>query len=201
MEVAVIATWVVMLIASIFNTTPMPATTVVLADNGKEYNVIVIQTEGGSTTIDKAGQYVSLTSKDDAPSKVQTMSQEDIDKKFKTVEKATPLKPVHVNLYFKYNSNDLTEESKNKLPEILKLIQDRMPCDVNIIGHTDTKGKSFYNAKLALKRAEYVKSWVLSSSVDLNNLEAESYGENDLLIETKDNVSEAKNRRVEIFIK
>jgi len=198
MEVAVIATWVIMLIASVFNT---PTTTIVLVENGKKHNAIVVQTDAGSTTIDKAGQYVSLTSKKDAPSSVQTMSKESIEKKFKVVQKAAPLKPVHVNLYFQNDSNDLTEESAGKLSEILKLIKDRMPCDVNIIGHTDTKGKASYNAKLALERAKYVKQWVLSSNVDLNNLKVKSYGESDLLVETEDNVSEAKNRRVEIFIK
>ena len=199
MEVAVIATWVVMLVASIFNTNP--TTTVVLAENGKDHNAIVVQTDAGTTTIDKPGQYVNLTSKIVAPSEVKTMSQEIIEKKFEKVEKAAPLKPVNINLYFKNNSNDLTEKSASKLPEILKMIQERMPCDVNIIGHTDTKGKASYNEKLALERAEYVKKWVLSSNVDLNNLKAKSYGESDLLVPTKDNVSEARNRNVEVFIK
>jgi outer membrane protein OmpA-like peptidoglycan-associated protein len=198
MEVAVIATWVIMLIASVFNT---PTTTIVLAENDKEHNAIVIQTDAGSTLIDKPGQYVSLTSKNDAPSSIKTMTKENIDKKFKAVQKAAPLKPVYVNLYFKSNSNGLTEESARKLPKILKMIQDRTPCDVSIIGHTDTKGQASYNEKLALERAKYIKKWVLSSNVELNNLKAKSYGESDLLVETKDNVSEPKNRRVEIFIK
>lgn len=198
MEVAVIATWMIMLIASVFNA---PITTVVLAENGKKHNAIVIQTDVGSTVIDKPGQYVNLTSKNNAPSSVQTMTKETMDKKFNAVQKAAPLKPVHVNLYFKNDSNDLTDESADKLTNILKMIKDRMPCDVNIIGHTDTMGQASYNEKLALERAIYVKKWVLSSNVDLNNLEVKSYGESDLLVETKDNISEAKNRRVEIFIK
>jgi len=199
MEVAVIATWVVMLVASIFNANP--TTTIVLAENGKKHNAIVVQTDAGSTIIDKPGQYVKITSKEKAPSKIQTMSKENIEKKFNKVAKVAPLKPVQVILYFQNNSNNLTNESKNKLPEILKLIKERMPCDVNVIGHTDTKGRASYNEKLALVRAKYVKKWILSSNVDLNNLNAKSYGESDLLVKTKDNVSEAKNRRVEIYIK
>ncbi len=199
MEVAVIATWVIMFVASLMNT--QTTTTIVLADSGDKQNAIVVQTEAGSTTIYKAGQYVSLTSKREAPSKIKTMSQEEIDKKFKSAIEAMPLEPIHVNLYFKNNSNELTDASKEKLPYILIQIKKRMPCDVNIIGHTDTKGSSQYNTKLALERAKYVKSWVLSSNVDLTNLKVKSYGESDLLVPTKDNVAEAKNRRVEIFIK
>lgn len=199
MEVAVIATWVVMFIASVFNTNP--TTTIVLADNHKNHNAIVIQTDAGSAVIDKPGQYVNLSSKNQAPSQIKTMSQNDINKKFKVVQQATPLNPVNINLYFKYNSNDLTKESKSKLPQILDLIRARIPCAVNIIGHTDTKGKASYNEKLAYKRAQYVKDWILSSDVELDNLEVKSYGESDLLVQTADNVAEPKNRRVEIFIK
>jgi len=197
-EAAVITTWIIMLIASILNT---PATTILLGENGKKHNAIVVQTDAGSIVIDKPWQYVSLASKKDAPSVVKTMSKENIAKNFQTLQKAAPLKPIHVNLYFQYNSNDLTKESESKLPEILQIIQDRSPCDVSIIGHTDTKGKASYNEKLALKRAKNIKQWILSSDVNLINLETKSYGESDLLVKTKDNVSEPKNRRVEIFIK
>lgn len=200
MEVVVIATWAIMFIASIVNS-GTATTTVVLADNGKEQNAIVIQTDVGETTIDKVGQYVNLSSKNEAPSEIKTMSQKEIDKKFKSAIEATPLKPININLYFKNNSNELTEVSKEKLPYILAQIQQRIPCDVNIIGHTDTKGKASYNEVLALERAKYVKTWLLSSNVDLNNLKTKSYGESDLLVPTQDNVVEAKNRRVEIFIK
>lgn len=95
----------------------------------------------------------------------------------------------------------MTKKSAGKLSEILQMIKDRMPCDISIIGHTDTKGRALYNEKLGLKRAKYIKNWILSSNPNLNNLKAESYGESDLLVQTKDNVSEPKNRRVEIFIK
>ncbi len=200
MEIAVIATWVVMFIASIMNT-GTTGTTIVLVDNGKEQNSIVVQTDVGVKTISMAGEYVSLSAKDEAPSKIKVMSKEEINTKFKSAIEATPLKPININLYFKNNSNELTEESQKKLPYILAQIKKRMPCDVNIIGHTDTKGKASYNEKLALKRAEYVKNWVLSFEVDLNNLQTKSYGESDLLVPTEDNVAEAKNRRVEIFIK
>jgi len=199
MELVVIATWVVMFVASIMNTGT--TTTIVLADNDGKQNAIVIQTDAGSTTIDKAGQYVSLTSKNSAPSEIKTMSQEEIDKKFKSAIDAIPLEPVHVNLYFENNYKVLTSTSKEKLPYILIQIKQRIPADISIIGHTDTKGASSSNHKLGLERAEYVKEWLLSSDVDLHDLKVKSYGESDLLIETKDNVSEAKNRRVEIFIK
>ncbi len=199
MEVAVVGTWIVMLIASLLNSEPK--TIVVLVNSSEARSAIVVETKGGSVVIDKAGNYVNLTSKNDAPSEVRTMSKDEIKNRFQSVIEATPLPPVDINLYFKANSNELTDESKLKLPYILEMIQKRVPCDVSIIGHTDTKGSSEANEKLALKRAKHVKGWILSSNIDWDNLEVKSYGESDPLIKTKDNVSEPKNRRVEIFIK
>ncbi len=199
MEVAVIGTWIVMLIASLMSSEPK--TTVVLVDNGKDKNAVVVQTKAGLTVIDKPGSYVELVSVNKAPSKMKVMSKKAIESKFKEVIKVAVLPPVNVNLYFKNYSNELTQDSKSKLPEILQLISSRSPCEVNIIGHTDTKGSKAYNEKLALKRAEFVKNWILSSGVEIKNLKVKSFGESDLLVKTPDNVSEPKNRRVEIFIK
>ena len=202
MEVVVILTWIGMLVSSIMNTPePMPTSTIVLVDNGFEKNAIIVETKVGSVLIDKTGGYVNLTSKDEKPSEVKIMSQEQINQKFKNVIDSAPLKPIKILLYFKSNSNELTDESKRKLPEIFKNIKDRAPADVSVIGHTDTKGSQKINNKLSLKRAKSITKWILEQNIDVPKLKSEGYGENDLLIKTADNVSEAKNRRVEIFIK
>jgi outer membrane protein OmpA-like peptidoglycan-associated protein len=198
MEVAVIVTWIGMFLASFFNA---PTTTVVLVDNGSAQNAIVVETNAGSVIVDKPGGYVNISSKDEKPSEVKIMSQKEIDTKFKSAIVSTPLKPIQVLLYFKSGSNELTDASKEKLPQILKDIQERMPCDVNVIGHADTMGSKDYNVKLSLERANSVKDWIISQSVDLLNMKVESYGESDLLIQTGENVSEEKNRRVELLIR
>ncbi len=199
MEVAVIITWLGMLIASVLNN-PV-TTTVVLVDNGKNHNAIVVKTEKGSVVIDKPNHYVELISRDAPPGTIKVMPKDEIDKRFDSVIKAIPPKPISVLLYFKNNSNELTDESKAKLPEILSYIKERVPCDITVIGHADTKGSEEYNIKISLKRAQMVKKWILSQNVKLNSLSVESYGESDLLVKTADNVSEAKNRRVELLVK
>ncbi len=199
MEAVVILTWLGMFLASI--THHSPASTVVLLDNNKTHNAIIVKTDAGSTIIDKPGEYVTLVSKKEPPSKKKTMDKAIIEKKFKSVITALPPTPVHVLLYFENNSNKLTEASLNKLPQILKYIQKRSPCDINIIGHTDTKGSQKYNVKLAMKRAQMIKKWIASQGVKTNNIKVQSYGEADPLVKTGDNVSEPLNRRVELLIK
>ena len=199
MEVAVILTWVGMLVASLMQNPTH--TTVVLVDNNKSHNAIVVQTKAGSVVIDKPNSYVNLTSSKQKPSSIKQMSKSEIKKRFKSAIKALPPKPMHVYLYFKNGTSSLTDESLSKLPYIYKLIKERTPCDVSIIGHTDTKGSQETNLKLSLKRAKEIKKWILSKNADLSNLKVEGYGERDLLVPTKDGVSESKNRTVELFIR
>ena len=199
MEAVAILTWMGILFASLSHHSSN--TTVVLLDNNKTHNAIVVKTDAGSTVIDKPLEYVTLTSKKVPPSKKKIMDKKTLEKKFKSVIAALPPKPIHILLYFKQDSNQLTTESINKLPQILKYIKDRTPCDINIIGHTDTKGSRKHNIKLGMKRAQMVKKWIISQNADINDIKAQSYGEADPLIKTGDNVSEPLNRRVELLIK
>ncbi len=199
MGTAVIITWIGMLIASILHN-PVK-TTIVLVDNNKSHNAIVVETKVGTTIIDKPGYYVNLTSKNSKPSSIKKMSKNEINKIFHNAIKALPLKPVHIYLYFKKGTDSLTAKSIRELLDVYKLIKQRAPCDINIIGHTDTVGTQKDNLKLSLKRAENIKKLILSKKPKINNLKVESYGENDLIVQTADNVSEPKNRSVEIFIR
>lgn len=198
MEVAVVITWIVMFVASVLNT---PETTVILADNNKTQNAIIVQTEAGSVVIDKPKTSVTLTSSNKKPSNIKAVTQEELNTKFKSVIANTPAKPISFLLYFQTDSTELTQESKDILPLILDEIQKRMPCDINVIGHTDTQGSQKYNVKLALQRAQSIKEWLEVQTDEKPHFKVESYGESDLLVKTDDNVAEEKNRRVELLIR
>ncbi len=174
------------------------SSTVILAKNGKKSSVI-INTKKSKTVIDKPNTYVQLTEKSE--SKIKQISDKEIYLKFKDVIEHTPKKPTSILLYFLKGKNELDEESKNKISTIIREIKSRKTVDLNIIGHTDTVGSNKLNAKLSLKRALFVKELLLKNKLKLNSLEVNSYGENDLLVQTEDEVSEPKNRRVEVFIK
>ena len=83
----------------------------------------------------------------------------------------------------------------------MKLIKKRSPCLVDIIGHTDTVGSWESNVALSLKRAKFIKNILIKNGADPSLLTAKGYGESELLVKTPDEVSEPKNRNVEIFIK
>lgn len=176
-------------------------TTVVLLDNGKKQNAVMVSTEKGSSNLDNIGGYVDMTDKKKAPPPPKIMPPEEIQKRFDKALSASPKKAISYRLYFKSTVMKLTEESKKTLSTAIKMMNERRPCIVDIIGHTDTVGTSKNNIKMSLIRATYVKKLIDRAGVKVKSLAIKGYGEEDLFVLTANNVSEAKNRNVEIFIK
>lgn len=176
-------------------------TTVVLLDNGKTHNAVLVSTDKGNSQLDKVGSFIDLKDKEKAPSKVKTMSQKEIARRFSKALAISPQAPISYILYFKPNSTELTKASKGTLQNAIQSIDERSPCMVDIIGHTDTVGSQEQNVKVSLKRAKSIKSIFENKNIKVVSLTAKGYGEENLLVKTADNTPEAKNRNVEIFIK
>ncbi len=179
---------------------PHKKSSVILLDNGKAHNAIVVSNQKGSVVIDKP--YIEVDLKENkAPFKSKKLSKEEIENRFKGALDILPPKPVSFILYFKSGSLELTEISKKRLKEALQVIRNRPFCMVDIIGHTDTVGLQEDNIKLSFKRANLVKNLFVKEGANPSLLHVEGYGEEDLLIPTDDEIPEEKNRNVEIFIK
>ena len=176
-------------------------TTVVLLDSEKAHNAIIVSTNKGSKKLDKIGSFVQLNNKNEVPTKIEMMSKEKINSRYAQLFKIAPQRPRTYIVYFKKNSTELTDKSKKILNEALKTIKKRSPCMVDVIGHTDTVGSNKANAKVSLKRATYVKKMIEKRRINILSLIAKGYGEEDLQMKTSNNISEVRNRNVEIFIK
>jgi len=178
-------------------------TTVVLLpeDDGKVGQIEVKSNEGGSQIVDKAGHKTVVSSKTGKPSEPVKANEEELKKDYGAIKDIQPEKPISYTLYFKLNSDELTAESKKLIPEVLVEIKKREPCEVSIIGHSDTLGDDKYNIKLSTKRAISVKDILIKEGVKLQKLLVDSFGENDPVVKTADNVSEPLNRRVEIMVR
>ncbi|MCH9739376.1 MAG: OmpA family protein [Epsilonproteobacteria bacterium] len=172
-----------------------------LLDSEKSQNSVLVSTKKGNSKLDSVGKFVDLKDKEKAPSRVKRMSQEKIKSRFAKALAASPEAPLKYILYFQPNSTALTEASEKSLLDAIASIAERSPCMVDIIGHTDTVGSSELNIKVSLKRANHIKSVLEGKGVEVVSLTAKGYGEEDLQVKTADNVDEAKNRNVEIFIK
>ena len=183
-----------------------PKTLVVLADNGKSHNAIIVSNNMGSQRLDKVREFLELKDKNTHSTPPKIMSKKKFKKMFGNLMNTLPNEPLIYRLYFQENHMDLTLASQKDLPTIMKNII-KEPCIVDIIGHTDTIGSEKSNLEISFQEANNVKAIFQAEILKVlaNNkqiiLQIKGYGENDLLVETSNNQKENKNRYVEIFIK
>ncbi|WP_339136410.1 MAG: OmpA family protein [Candidatus Electrothrix sp. GW3-4] len=173
---------------------------VLIPDQDGKVGEITISNRAGSTTLSRANESAQITSTH-IPTRTKILSEQDIQAKFHDTLQAIPGTSDQFILFFSSGTTQLTKESEKKLPLILKKIKERLPCEIAIIGHSDTKAASEYNLALALQRAIQVKNQLLAIGAPRKLLEISSHGENDPMIPTADDVAEPKNRRVEILIR
>jgi outer membrane protein OmpA-like peptidoglycan-associated protein len=178
------------------------ATLIVLLPNPDDGNV------GRATATNAAGS-VELTearasttvSPNGAPTPAAVLTDADAQRLFGSVLASLPPPPTHFTLNFLFNSDELTPESAALLPQVLQTVANRPFPEVTVVGHTDTAGAATLNVQLGLRRATVVRDRLVMAGLAPSFVEATSHGEADPLIATGDNVSEARNRRVEIIVR
>jgi len=97
------------------------------------------------------------------------------------------------------NRAKLTRRSIYTLKEVIAIIKDIPNIRVIVKGYTDARGKRSVNKWISEVRAKRVKEYLGTHGINLNNIEAIGFGEDDLLDEN--NPYSPLNRRVEIEIK
>lgn len=173
---------------------------ILIPDRNGKVGKITISNSAGTTTLSRANESARVRS-DYIPERTEILSEQDIEKDFHDALQAVPGTADQFVFYFISGTTRMTKESRDQLPVILKKIKKRLPCEISIIGHTDTEADGEYNLTLALQRATRVKDKLLAVGAPRDLLEVTSHGENDPMIPTADNVSEPRNRRVEVFIR
>jgi outer membrane protein OmpA-like peptidoglycan-associated protein len=137
----------------------------------------------------------------EAPAPVTRLSESDVKRLFGDALAALPPAPRRFTLHFQFESDELTEQARGIVPDILKTVKERNFPDVVVVGHTDTAGSAQANYALALKRATMVRTLLVRAGLDSTLIDVASHGERDPLIRTGDNVAEPRNRRVEIAVR
>lgn len=178
-----------------------PKTTVILLDNESSHNAVVVKTDAGSVVVDQPYSYTTLVAQDKTPSLVEKANPEAIREKYAQQLNMLPTKPISMLFHFEQGTANLTEASKNQVEELIQIISSRTPAAVDIIGHSDRAGDADKNYALALERAHSVEMFLKERNVVLDRSSVTSYGENDNLIPTEDDVSEPQNRRVEVIVR
>jgi outer membrane protein OmpA-like peptidoglycan-associated protein len=135
------------------------------------------------------------------PSKPSPMNEAEVRAMFGAALSAMPGGPLRFTLNFKFESDELTDEARAIVPQIVKLVAQRPVPDVVVVGHTDTMGTPAANYELGMKRAMTVRALLVDAGLDPALIEASSLGETDLLVKTPDDTPEPRNRRVDITVR
>lgn len=150
----------------------------------------VIDTAYGAQRIDSTGAAAAAT-----------LSPAEVRASFGPTLEALPGKPASFMLYFLEGRDELTSDSKAELEKVFAELKRRPLPDIVVIGHTDTVGGLAYNDKLSLARAERLREMLVALGIPGERVQAAGRGKRELLVPTEDNVSEARNRRVEINVR
>ena len=111
---------------------------------------------------------------------------------------APPPPVVLKGVNFANNSAQLTPASTVILDEVAASLGKRTDVRAEIGGHTDDRGAAGYNRSLSQRRAESVRSYLVSRGVDAGRLSARGYGEDSPIADNRTEKGRAENRRVEL---
>lgn len=117
-----------------------------------------------------------------------------------------PKEPVPVEqamfiVFFDWDKSTLTQGANDVLDAVAQEVRNRQDVrSIVVVGHTDSSGNTAYNDKLSLRRANAIRDGLAQRGIDRNAIRVEGRGENDLLVQTGDNVREPANRRGQITL-
>ena len=103
-------------------------------------------------------------------------------------------------IYFEFDSAALTADSKAALDDALAILKRHPDLEVEIAGHTDSRGGEGYNKSLSERRAKAVMKYRVTHGANAGRLEAKGYGESEPIADNSTTDGRAINRRVELRV-
>ena len=173
---------------------------VLLIDEDQGIGRAVVSNAHGQTELQVAFASTSATPTK-APTAVALMSEAEVQRIFGEALSALPPLTQQFAVFFRFESEELTTESRAQLPYILQAVKDHAAREVVVIGHTDSAGASNRNYTLGLSRARVVRNILVSIGLESAIIQVMSHGEADQLVPTADEIIEPRNRRVEIMVR
>ena len=158
-----------------------------------------VSNQAGAVELAEA-RSAAVVEKGRAPQVVSNMSDADVAQKFGETLASLPAAPIRFTVYFQFDSDTLTDESRRLVPRILATVKERVARDVIVVGHTDRMGSTPENFALGLKRATSVRNLLTAAGLDSSIVDVTSLGESDPVVRTANGQAEPRNRRVEIVV-
>ncbi len=112
------------------------------------------------------------------------------------------LKIESIQLYFETDEStlDLSSQQREYFAKLIDYLDEKPSARVNVVGHTDNKGRRAYNLELSRERAVFIKQYLVKNGLNANQVAATGEGESEPITDNDTEEGRAKNRRVEVFI-
>lgn len=134
-----------------------------------------------------------------------------MDKQAREIEKTVPGAKVErvgegivvefsSNVLFGFDSKNLSSDAKNNLDKLVKVLNVYPDTDIEIQGHTDSKGAESYNQKLSVQRAKEVASYLNNNGIANRRINTKGFGESSPKYDNDTESGRSQNRRVEFVI-
>lgn len=103
-------------------------------------------------------------------------------------------------ILFGFDRSNLTSEAMSNLDKVVEVLKKYPDTNIEVQGHTDSKGTVRYNQNLSERRATSVSNYFLQQSVVASRLTTKGFGENTPKYNNENVDGQTQNRRVEFLI-
>lgn len=104
------------------------------------------------------------------------------------------------NINFDFDKTTLKRESFTELNRVVDFLNQNPSVEIEIAGHTDSKGSDDYNLNLSQGRTESVVRYLVEQGISEYRLTARGYGETKPIDSNDTDEGRANNRRVEFTV-
>jgi outer membrane protein OmpA-like peptidoglycan-associated protein len=104
------------------------------------------------------------------------------------------------NVLFGFDQSDLSAGAKANLDKLVLVLNSYADTDIELQGHTDSRGSESYNQALSERRAGAVSGYLASKNIDASRLTVKGFGETLPKYDNETADGRTQNRRVEFLI-
>lgn len=103
-------------------------------------------------------------------------------------------------ILFDFSSADLKPLSRENLNKLSAVLTKYPDTDIEVQGHTDSRGADEYNMGLATRRANAVSYYLKANGISANRISVKPFGESAPIATNETDEGRAQNRRVNFLI-
>lgn len=104
------------------------------------------------------------------------------------------------DVLFGFDQSALSTDSKASLDKLVKVLNVYPDTDIEVQGHTDSKGSVSYNQGLSERRAQAVSGYLINQNIGSSRVNIKGFGETAPKYDNRSTSGQNQNRRVEFLI-